>query len=273
MGNILEAKKLNKTYKISKGNEQRVSSRRPTPEGRICEANALRVLRDVDIAIAEGEFVSVMGASGSGKSTLLYNISGMDKATSGSISLCGEEISTMAEDALSALRLDKMGFVFQQSSLLKNLNILDNIIYPAFAAKKDSRKNITDRAKKLISQMGISSIADNDITQASGGQLQRVAICRALINNPIILFGDEPTGALNSRATNEVMDIFADINNQGTTIMLVTHDAKVAAKTERVLFMADGVIKGEKNIGKYQPGIDIKIRENQLSSWLENMGF
>jgi len=252
--NILEAKKLNKTYKISKGNEQ-------------------WVLRDVDIAIAEGEFVSVMGASGSGKSTLLYNISGMDKATSGSISLCGEEISTMAEDALSALRLDKMGFVFQQSSLLKNLNILDNIIYPAFAAKKDSRRNINAYANKLMNQMGISALADNDITQVSGGQLQRVAICRALINNPIILFGDEPTGALNSKATNEVMDILADINSRGTTIMLVTHDTKVAAKTERVLFMADGVIKGEKHIGKYRQSNEMKTRENLLSSWLAHMGF
>jgi len=254
MRNILEAKKLNKFYEIGKGNKQ-------------------QVLRDVDISIAEGEFVSVMGASGSGKSTLLYNISGMDKATSGSIQLCNEEISNMKEDTLAALRLEKMGFIFQQSSLLKNLDIFDNIIYPAFAAKKDSRRNITANAKKLMNQMGISSLADNDITQASGGQLQRVAICRALINNPIILFGDEPTGALNSRATNEVMDILADINNQGTTIMLVTHDAKVAAKTERVLFMADGEIKGEKKIGKYQSGIDIKVRENELSSWLAQMGF
>jgi putative ABC transport system ATP-binding protein len=127
MRNILEAKKLNKFYEIGKGNKQ-------------------QVLRDVDISIAEGEFVSVMGASGSGKSTLLYNISGMDKATSGSIQLCNEEISNMKEDALAALRLEKMGFIFQQSSLLKNLDIFDNIIYPAFAAKKDSRRNIAANA-------------------------------------------------------------------------------------------------------------------------------
>jgi putative ABC transport system ATP-binding protein len=251
---ILEARKLNKTYETGKGNRQ-------------------QVLRDVDISISEGEFVSVMGASGSGKSTLLYNISGMDRATSGSISLCGEEISTIKEDDLAALRLTKMGFIFQQGNLLKNLNILDNIIYPAFSAKKDSRKNITTHAKKLMSQMGISALADNDITQASGGQLQRVAICRALINNPIILFGDEPTGALNSKATNEVMDILADINSRGTTVMLVTHDTKVAAKTERVLFMADGVIKGEKSLGKYRQGGHMRERESGLSSWLVQMGF
>lgn len=254
MKHILEAKKINKIYEIGKGNTQ-------------------QVLRDVDISIAEGEFVSVMGPSGSGKSTLLYNISGMDKATSGSIRFCGEELTAMKEDALAALRLRKMGFIFQQSNLLKNLNILDNIILSAFVAKNESRQNIVARAKTLMEQTGISALANNDITQASGGQLQRVAICRALINQPDIVFGDEPTGALNSKATGEVMEILAGINNTGTTIMLVTHDAKVAAKTERVLFMTDGVITGEKYLGKYENDSESKEREAQLSSWLSQMGF
>lgn len=254
MKNILVAKGINKVYEISKGNAQ-------------------QVLRDVDISIGEGEFVSVMGPSGSGKSTLLYNISGMDKATSGSIWFLGADLTSMSEDALSALRLQKMGFIFQQSNLLKNLNILDNIILSAFMAKSESRETIVKRAKKLMSQTGISALADNDITQASGGQLQRVAICRALINSPDIVFGDEPTGALNSKATGEVMDILAELNRAGTTIMLVTHDAKVAAKTERVLFMSDGVIAGEKRLGKYQKNSDVKTRESQLSAWLSQMGF
>lgn len=254
MRNILEARKVNKTYITGKGNTQ-------------------QVLQDINISIGEGEFVSVMGPSGSGKSTLLYNISSMDKATSGSIQFCGEELTTMSEDALSALRLRKMGFIFQQSNLLKNLNILDNIILSAFMAKHESRQVIMERARKCMEQTGISELADNDITQASGGQLQRVAICRALINNPDIVFGDEPTGALNSKATGEVMDILANINRAGTTILLVTHDAKVAAKTERILFMADGVIAGEKQLGKYQKNSDIKSRESQLSEWLSQMGF
>ena len=122
-------------------------------------------------------------------------------------------------------------------------------------------------------QVGISTLADNKIIQVSGGQLQRAAICRALINNPLILFGDEPTGALNSKATNEVMDILANINSHGTTVMLVTHDTKVALKTERVLFMADGVIMGEKKIGKYRHGVDIREQESELSLWLAQMGF
>ena len=239
---ILEAKKINKVYEINKGNTQ-------------------QVLRDVDISIGEGEFIFVMGPSGSGKSTLLYNISGMDTATSGSIWFNNAELTAMSEDELSALRLQKMGFIFQQSNLLKNLNILDNIIFSAFMAKSESRQAIVRRAKKLMNQTGISALAGNDITQASGGQLQRAAICRALINNPDIVFGDEPTGALNSKATGEVMDILAEINRTGTTIMIVTHDAKVAAKTDRVLIMADGVIAGEKRLGKYQTNSNIKTRE------------
>jgi putative ABC transport system ATP-binding protein len=254
MKNILEAQKICKIYEIGKGNSQ-------------------QVLKDVDIAIVEGEFLSVMGPSGSGKSTLLYNVSGMDKATSGSIQFAGEELTAMPEEKLAAVRLAKMGFVFQQSNLLKNLNILDNIVFSAFSAGKESRDVIVERARKLMEQTGISQLADSYITQASGWQLQRAAICRALINNPSIVFGDEPTGALNSKATGEVMDILAKINCNGTTIMLVTHDAKVAAKTERVLFMTDGVIAGEKRLGKLAVDGDVKARETELSAWLGEMGF
>lgn len=254
MNNILEARKLNKTYSIGKNNSQ-------------------RVLRDVNLDIRQGEFVSVMGPSGSGKSTLLYNISGMDRMTSGNVKFCDKEIAEMDEDELSKLRLKTMGFIFQQSSLLKNLSIFDNIILSAFMAKADSRQEINERAARLMEQTGILELKDNNITQASGGQLQRAAICRALINNPQIIFGDEPTGALNSKAAGEVMDILVEINQSGTTILLVTHDAKVAAKTERVLFMSDGVIAGEKRLGKYQKGDDIKSRERQLSVWLSQMGF
>lgn len=254
MKNILEANKINKLYEISKGNTH-------------------QVLRDINLSIGAGEFVSVMGPSGSGKSTLLYNISGMDRVTSGNILFCGAELTTMSEEDLAAFRLQRMGFIFQQSNLLKNLNILDNIIFPAFSAKKEKRQTILDRGKKLMRRMGISELMDNDITQASGGQLQRAAICRALINKPDIVFGDEPTGALNSKAAGEVMDILAEINCAGTTILLVTHDVKVAAKTERILFMTDGVIVGEKHLGKYQKGRDEKMREGQLSEWLIQMKF
>lgn len=255
MNNIIEAKKISKEYVISK-------------------ENIHQVLKGIDLTIQHGEFVSVMGASGSGKTTLLYNLSGMDKLTSGNITFCGKMISNMSEGELSKIRLKKMGFIFQQSNLLKNLNIFDNIVLSAYLRKEESRQIINERAKILMEKTNISEIKDKDITQVSGGQLQRAAICRALINTPEILFGDEPTGALNSKVTNEVMDILLDINNSGTTIMLVTHDAKVAAKTERVVFMSDGVIIGEIILGKFNECNDnLKERENKLTNWLLELGF
>jgi putative ABC transport system ATP-binding protein len=253
--NILEATDLNKTYQVSNNNNH-------------------NILKNVNLQIKEGEFISVMGPSGSGKSTLLYNISGMDRLTSGSVNFNGQEISSLSEEALSKLRLNKMGFIFQQIHLLKNLNIFDNIILSAYLAKNNSRKMINQKAQELMETAGIADLANRDVTQASGGQLQRVAICRALINNPLIIFGDEPTGALNSKSACEIMDLLAGINQSGTTILLVTHDVKVAAKTERVLFMLDGNIVAEQVLGKYvQENNDVKAREEKLSGWLLGMGF
>jgi len=224
--------------------------------------------------IKEGEFVSIMGPSGSGKSTLLYNVSGMDKMSAGNVVFDGENIGDLSEKELSKLRLCKMGFVFQQINLLKNLGIIDNIIVSAYIAKDQKRKDINKHAIELMKRTGIIELVDNDITQASGGQLQRAAICRALINNPKMIFGDEPTGSLNSKSSTEIMDIFNEINQNGTTIMLVTHDVKIASKTERVLYMIDGKIEGEFILGKYiKDNDDSKQREAKLSQWLFDMGW
>jgi putative ABC transport system ATP-binding protein len=231
------------------------------------------VLKSVDVRIDDGEFVSIMGPSGSGKSTLLYTISGMDRMTSASVKLDGQELSSLSEQALSKLRLNRMGFIFQHMHLLKNLSIFDNIVLSAYLAKKSSREEINERARELMARTGISDLADQDITSVSGGQLQRAAICRALINQPRILFGDEPTGALNSKSANEIMELLIDINATGTAILLVTHDAKVAAKTECVLYMVDGSIVGEKRLGKYGNGDDVKAREEKLAQWLQQMDF
>ena len=204
-----------------------------------------RVLDGVDISVEEGEFISVMGPSGSGKSTLLYACSGMDSIDGGNISFCGRELSSFREKELADLRRTQMGFVFQQPSLLKNLNILDNIVFPSL---RDHRKNagqLMERAKELMERTGISQLEKRKVTQVSGGQLQRAGICRALMNQPEIVFGDEPTGALNSRASAEIMDLFSEINEQGTAVMLVTHDAAIAARTRRVLFLSDGRVAGE----------------------------
>jgi putative ABC transport system ATP-binding protein len=167
-----------------------------------------------------------------------------------------------------------MGFVFQQNHLLKNLCILDNIMLPAVLAKKISRREIKNKALELMKQTGVKHLAYRDITMASGGELQRVSICRALMNDPEILFCDEPTGALNSRSSDEIMDLLAHINQNGATILMVTHDSKVAAKTERVLFMIDGSIVAEKVLGKYDPEKDdVRKRETELRFWLKEMGF
>ena len=147
-------------------------------------------------------------------------------------------------------------------------------MFPALVSKGAVKNKVLQKAKKLLEMTGIEKIADNQITQASGGQLQRVGICRALINNPDIIFGDEPTGALDSKATEEIMSILADINNTGTTVMLVTHDVKVAAKTERVLFMVDGNLVAEKKMKKYDPQQDdSKEREESIMKWMVENGF
>ena len=236
--------------------------------------NEFTVLSDVDLTIEPGEFVTVMGPSGSGKSTLLYNISGMDRAKSGRVLFNGQDITALSEEELSEVRLTGMGFVFQHIHLLKNLSIFDNVVLSAYLAREESHDQIDQRAEALMEQVGVAHLAGNDITQASGGQLQRVGICRALINNPDILFGDEPTGALNSKAAGEIMDLLKEINKSGTTIMLVTHDVRVAARTERVLFMLDGQIVSEKYLGKpSENGTERKEREESLSSWLTELGF
>lgn len=255
MAIVLESKELIKEYTSSKNQTQ-------------------RILHGISVSINEGELVSIMGPSGSGKSTLLYNISGMDKATSGKVCFGGKELTNMREEALAQLRLTEMGFVFQQSNLLKNLNILDNIIVASYHRKGADRNALTKKAMELMEKTGVSELAANDITQASGGQLQRVAICRALMNSPKILFGDEPTGALNSKSTNEILDIFENINREGTTVVMATHDVKVAARSERVLFMLDGEITGDYQMPKYDKAKgDLRGREEKLSKWLVEKGF
>ncbi|MGX2943578.1 ABC transporter ATP-binding protein [Enterococcus alishanensis] len=232
-----------------------------------------QVLKNIQLTINKGEFVSIMGASGSGKSTLLYTISGMTQPTSGTIEFSGEKLANLSEEQLTNLRLTKMGFVFQQANLLKNFNLRDNIVLSAYLGKKEPQQQIDERADKLMQQTGVNQLALKDITQASGGQLQRVAICRALINNPEIIFGDEPTGALNSKSAAEIMNLFNEINQTGTTILLVTHDAKVASKTEQIFFMSDGEIISEKYLGKMAAESELKDREEQVAEWLNELGF
>ncbi len=230
------------------------------------------VLDGVSVEINEGEFVAVMGPSGSGKSTLMFALSGMDAVDEGKVVFDGKDLTTLKENELADMRRAKMGFIFQQPTLLKNLNILDNIILSSMRNNKEDAAKIAEKARTLLQKTGIAELEKRNITQASGGQLQRVGICRALMSNPKIIFGDEPTGALNSKSAGEIMDLLAEIHRAGTAILLVTHDIKVAAKTERVLFMLDGKIAGEYLAGPYDEARgDLKAREEHLTGLLAKM--
>ncbi|MGN0577535.1 MAG: ABC transporter ATP-binding protein [Ruminiclostridium sp.] len=253
--NILEVKDLCKTYIVNKRQNN--------------------VLKNVNFTVSEGEMVAVMGPSGSGKSTLLYSVSGMDALTSGEVIFCGKNISDLKENELADLRLEEMGFIFQQMYMLKNLTVLDNIILPAVQSSenKESRKETLSRGQDLMRKLGIIETANNDINEVSGGQLQRACICRSMINNPKMIFADEPTGALNRTSSDEVMEELAKLNRDGTTIMLVTHDVKVAAKCTRVLYIVDGNIKGEYNSGRYDSPAQLREREMALNNWLMDMGW
>ena len=237
----------------------------------IVDGYSNNVLQNINLKIEEGEFVSIMGPSGSGKSTLLYTISGMDDMTAGKVIFDGDDISKMNDKQLTKLRLIKMGFIFQQMYMMKNLTILDNILLPTFESKNGgTRDEKIKKGEELMRKLGIIDVADNDINEVSGGQLQRACICRGMINSPAILFADEPTGALNRTSSNEVMDELVKLNNEGTTIIMVTHDAKVASKCTRVLFIVDGNIKGE---FKNDLNADEKTRERSLNIWLMDLGW
>ncbi|NYE07336.1 putative ABC transport system ATP-binding protein [Bacillus niacini] len=229
------------------------------------------VLDGVSVEINEGEFVSVMGPSGSGKSTLMFSLSGMDGIDRGKIVFEGMDISAVGDNELSNIRRTKMGFVFQQPTMLKNLNILDNIILPSMRGNRKNTAKITEKARALMKRVGIAGLEKRDIIQVSGGQLQRAGICRALMNNPKIIFGDEPTGALNSKSAHEIMDIFSEINANGTACMLVTHDAKIAARTERIMFMRDGKIVSELKLPKFD-GKDIDGRVETVTVKMRDIG-
>jgi putative ABC transport system ATP-binding protein len=219
------------------------------------------VLCGVSMEIGEGEFVAVMGPSGSGKSTLLFALSGMDTIDSGTVTFEGMNLWELREKKLADLRRTKMGFVFQQPTLLKNLNILDNIIFPSMRDNRNHVVQITQKAKMLMQKTGISELAERNITEVSGGQLQRAGICRALMSDPKIIFADEPTGALNSKASQEIMDIFTQINAQGTALLLVTHDVRVASRAKRVLFMRDGCIVSELRFANSGGNMEDNLRE------------
>jgi putative ABC transport system ATP-binding protein len=199
------------------------------------------VLKRVNLSIEEGEYVAIMGASGSGKSTLMNIIGCLDRPSSGQYFLAGQDLTTLDDDELADIRNQYIGFVFQQFNLLPKLTSLANVMLPMIYADVDKSQRIEQATEALV-QVGLSDRIQNRPNQLSGGQQQRVAIARALVNHPALVLADEPTGALDSTTSEEIMNLLTELNQQGTTIAIVTHDANVAARTKRIIRMVDGVI-------------------------------
>ena len=230
------------------------------------------VIKNLDMEIIEGDFTVIMGASGSGKSTLLYALSGMDKPTMGKVYFGNEEISGYNNDQLAIFRRKHCGFVFQSIYLLENMNVFDNIMTGALVVQKNSPE-LVERVKTLLKQVGIAEdMWKKYPNQLSGGECQRVGIVRAVINNPKILFADEPTGALNSSSGQDVLDVFTGLHKNGQSIVMVTHDIKTALRGSRVIYLRDGDIVGEHRMPAYGTD-DTKARRAGLQEFLDTMGW
>ena len=230
------------------------------------------VLNHVDLEIIEEDFTVIMGSSGSGKSTLLYCLSGMDNVTSGEVYYKDKKVNKMKSKELSALRREDFGFVFQQSNLVSNLSLFENVAVPGYLCKGKTIKDINKRADDLLKKVGIFEVKKHLPSQVSGGQMQRASIARSLISSPSIIFADEPTGALNSKSGHEVLDLLTEENRKGQTILMVTHDVKAAVRANRILYIEDGRIIGELNLKPYKEE-DKKSRETQVISWLASKGW
>lgn len=230
------------------------------------------VLKNMDIEIVQGDFTIVMGASGSGKSTLLYTLSGMDCPSLGKIYFDGTDISKYTNDELAVFRRKNCGFVFQSIYLLDNMSVFDNILTGALVVQKNS-KELIERIKTLLKQVGLEeSIWSKFPNQLSGGEGQRVGIVRSIINTPKVVFADEPTGALNSASSTDVLDIFTEVNKKGQSIVMVTHDLKTALRGNRIIYLKDGYISGELRLDTYS-NQNLESRRKKIQSFLEEMGW
>ena len=229
------------------------------------------VLKNIDLELNQGDFTVIMGASGAGKSTLLYALSGMDTPSLGKITFGDKVITDLSQDGLAVFRRDHCGFVFQQIYLIDGMSVMDNVLSAGLLVNKD-KKALVAKAKELFAAVDISEDTQKKFpTQISGGEAQRVGIVRALINNPDILFADEPTGALNSQTGLDVLDMLTKFNEQGQSVVMVTHDIRSARRGNRILYLKDGVILGECDLGKYTHGDT--ARHEKLSAFLKDMGW
>lgn len=228
------------------------------------------ILNHITLDIYENDFTVIMGPSGAGKSTLLYVGSGMEKSTEGSICYQKQELTKLNEKQMAKLRANDFGFVFQQANLVSNLTLEENILVAGFMKKSNNEKKVKKRAELLLEKMNVQDARHRLPSDVSGGEAQRAAVARAVINRPSILFADEPTGALNKQNTLEVLNLLGNLNKSGQSILMVTHDMHAALRGNRILYIEDGQIKGEKLLTKYMD-IEDAAREEELQKWLSSM--
>lgn len=229
------------------------------------------IFQDLNLDIYKGDFTVIMGSSGAGKSTLMYSLSGMDRPTAGEISFCGENITKLSDDKLAVFRRKNCGFVFQQIYLLEKMSLMDNVL-TAGALTNSNKKEVVKRAKELFELVNIPEGTQKKFsTQISGGEAQRAGMVRAVINNPSVVFADEPTGALNSNNSEAVLNVFTKLHKEGQSIIMVTHDKKSALRGNRVLYMKDGQISGECDLGNYEQSN--QERTEKLDAFLSEMGW
>jgi len=229
------------------------------------------IINDLDIDIYEKDFTVIMGSSGAGKSTLMYSLSGMDSPTSGSIIFNGKDITKMTPEELAVFRRKNCGFVFQQVYMLDKMSLLDNALTAGLLVN-NNKKEVIKKAIELFKKVNLSdTIIRKNVNQVSGGEAQRAGIVRAAINTPVCLFTDEPTGALNSETGKAVLDVFTTLNNEGQSIIMVTHDKKSALRGNRIIYLKDGKIYGELKLDKYNG--ESEERNNKVNKFLEDMGW
>lgn len=229
------------------------------------------IFDNLNLNIYKGDFTVIMGSSGAGKSTLLYSLSGMDRPAAGTITFCGKNLMELNDDKLAVFRRKNCGFVFQQIYLLEKMSLMDNVI-TAGALVSNNRKEIVERASRLFEMVNIPQNTQKKFsTQISGGEAQRAGIVRAVINQPEVVFADEPTGALNSNNSDAVLDVFTKLHRNGQSIIMVTHDKKSALRGNRVIYLKDGEIFGQCDLGDYQP--EDEARTKKLHDFLMEMGW
>ena len=231
-----------------------------------------QVLKKIDMDVYEGDFTVIMGPSGAGKSTLLYALSGMDSITGGKVLYRGREISGYRERQMAVLRSRDFGFVFQQAHLVSNLSLFENVAVAGYLDGGRDAGAVRKRAEELLEQMHVEAARDRFPSEVSGGEAQRAAIARAMISNPELLFADEPTGALNKRNSEEVMNLLTGLNKNGQSILMVTHDIRAAIRGTRLLYLEDGKILAEMTFPVFQEA-DAENRKRKLNEWLSALAW